>query len=64
MPPTSCDVHPRCASTRHVQVTPRRLYQAAVLWRKTALAWLSALAHPPSFEYPRLAQLVGGHIGR
>ena len=46
------------------QVTPRRLYQAVVLWRKAALAWLSTLAHPPSFEYPRLAQLIGGHMGR
>ena len=47
-----------------LETTPNRLYQATILWRRTSLAILSALAHPPSSEYSRLSQRIGAHMGQ
>ena len=44
-----------------IETTPHRFCQAAMLWRRVAIAIMQAASDPPSSEYARLTDLVSEH---
>lgn len=44
-----------------MDMTPHRICQIVSLWRRTAIAMITATFDPPSTEYPRIQDLVTEH---